>query len=156
MAYESVRERFEEKFTPEPNSGCWLWTAVVGRNGYGRFWRDGRQRQAHRVSYEIHVGVVPDGLVLDHLCRVRCCVNPAHLEPVSVRENCRRGETGKVTGARTLTKTHCPNGHPYSGDNLIVTKKQRFCRACHRAHGRRRWQRKKIAMLSARENTHGI
>lgn len=77
---------------PVPESGCWIWTGELNRNGYGRVWRLGRRVMAHRAMYELLVGPIPEGLVLDHLCRVRCCVNPKHLEPVTVRENTIRGE----------------------------------------------------------------
>lgn len=77
---------------PVPFSGCWVWMgSMFSRNGYGRVWWDGRRRQAHRVLWEMANGPVPRGMVLDHRCRVRCCVNPAHLEPVTVRVNTLRG-----------------------------------------------------------------
>ena len=75
-----------------PASGCWIWVAQTNRNGYGRHKVRGQLRMAHRSSYEAHVGPIPPGLVLDHRCRVRCCVNPHHLDPVTVRENTLRGE----------------------------------------------------------------
>lgn len=78
---------------------CWVWQGTL-RGGYGRF-RAGRKTfSAHRVSYEHHVGAIPDGLVLDHLCRNRACINPAHLEPVTIRENIRRGEQGSSEAMR--------------------------------------------------------
>jgi len=119
---------------------CWVWTAGTSK-GYGKFW-DGRRSQAHRFSYEMHRGAIPDGLDLDHLCRVRNCVNPDHLEPVTRAENIRRGETGKLVGARQRAKTHCPRGHPYSGPNLFVeTSGARACKACCSARAARRYAR---------------
>ncbi len=107
-------------------NSCWLWDGTIDRrSGYGRFQLDGRAIYAHRFSYELLGHVVPDGLFLDHLCRVRNCVNPAHLEPVTPRENVRRG-------ARGILLTHCPNGHPYSGDNLRLHKGRRYCVACNK------------------------
>ena len=125
---------FHEKITGEPNSGCWLWTGTNdGRHGYGRIWLDGKMRYAHRVGYELLAGSIPEGLELDHLCRVPCCVNPDHLVPVSHRENCRRGITGAVNGAREAAKTHCKRGHPYNKVNTFVDRKgKRVCRTCKR------------------------
>lgn len=104
-----TRERIAANSIPESNTGCWLWLLTVDRSGYGNMRMDGRSRGAHRISYEVHIGSVPDGMVLDHLCRVRSCVNPSHLEPVTNRENCLRG---------AVVKTHCLRGHPLSGENL--------------------------------------
>ncbi len=88
--------RVEERVVPvlviAPLGECWVWVARLNRNGYGRLHHGGCERMAHRLSYEVHVGPIPDGLLLDHLCRVRCCVNPAHLEPVTHRENTLRGK----------------------------------------------------------------
>lgn len=88
---------FEEKYTPEPMSGCWLWTGQT-HMGYGYFWDGRTMARAHRWAYKRFVGDVPEGLVLDHKCRVRSCVNPDHLEPVTNQENGRRGI--KVQGER--------------------------------------------------------
>lgn len=110
---------------------CWLWTAGVGgRGGYGRFWISGHSEFAHRFSYELARGPIPEGLTLDHLCRNTKCVNPDHLEPVTLVENIMRGDGFSAKNAR---KTHCVNGHPFAGDNLIVTSKgRRACRTCGR------------------------
>lgn len=77
-----------------PFCSCWLFVEAgrENRNGYGRMYWQGRELMAHRLSYEAHVGPIPDGLLLDHKCRMRCCVNPEHLEPVTVQENTLRGE----------------------------------------------------------------
>lgn len=83
-----IPARFIEKIAHEPNTGCWLWTAVVKRGGYGQFWWNGRMGLAHRFAYETLVGEVPDGLVLDHfVCSTPECVNPAHLRPVTAHAN---------------------------------------------------------------------
>lgn len=130
---------FYDSYEPEPNSGCWLWTGTMNALGYGRMWaRDAtkpngwRSTSAHRYSYEVHVGPIPDGLCLDHKCRVRCCVNPAHLEPVTQAENVRRGIAGAVNRARLQSITHCPQGHEYNAENTRTTRGQRECRACGR------------------------
>lgn len=111
----------------ELSAGCWLWTAATNSKGYGCFGIDGRRYLAHRLAYEDAVGPIPDGLTIDHLCRVKTCVRPSHLEPVTLRENVRR--------AKSLI-THCPQGHPYEGDNLVMRRNKRTgwvmrnCREC--------------------------
>ena len=100
---------------------------------------------AHRVSYEMAKGKIPDGLQLDHLCRMTLCVNPSHLEPVTPKENIRRGETAEVARLTQLSKTHCPQGHPYSGENLYLKPNgRRECRQCVRDSGAR-YRAKKTA-----------
>lgn len=127
----------------EVTDGCWLWTGCQVQNGYGQFRFDGRTGLAHRWAYEHFVGPIPDGLDLDHLCRVRHCVNPAHLEPVTRAENLHRG---KGNGFQlNAAKTHCAQGHPFSGHNLIIGKNgQRLCRACKNA-----WRSKRRKQLRA-------
>lgn len=118
-------------------ASCWLWTGVrkgsmvAQGQGYGQFKFGGRAYTAHRVAYEWLVGPVPEGLVLDHLCRVQHCVNPAHLEAVDERVNILRG-TG--TAAACAAKTHCLRGHPFDAGNTGSqgTKGGRTCLACRR------------------------
>lgn len=134
-AMATLEERFWAKV--EKSDGCWLWTGAKTTTGYGSVWLDGRSVKAHRVAYELLVGRIPDGLTIDHLCRVRLCVNPAHLEPVTNRENTLRSPQSEASvNAR---KTHCPKGHPYEGRNLRVwvnkqrpTMVQRRCVMCDR------------------------
>jgi hypothetical protein len=112
--------------------GCWVWTAKITSHGYGEFWIDGRGRGAHRVAYELVIGPIPEGLEIDHLCRVRNCVNPAHLEAVTASENIKRTF---VRGRRHHNRdaTHCRLGHPLEGDNLYISPRGgRFCRICAR------------------------
>jgi hypothetical protein len=114
--------------------GCWMWTGAHSAAGYGYFRLHGRMLRAHRVSYELAVGPIPDGLTLDHLCRNPSCVNPAHLEPVTMRENTMRG-TGP--SAKNAIKTHCYRGHPFDEANTFHTPKgERTCRTCRRATDR--------------------
>lgn len=94
-----LRDRLMEKVRVDAN-GCWLWTASIRANGYGQFVHQGSPRQAHRVSYECLVGPIPEGLHIDHLCFVRHCVNPAHLEPVTQAENNRRAAAKKARDLR--------------------------------------------------------
>lgn len=106
------------------------WIVPKYSNGYGRLFAEGKNYQAHRLSYEVFVGPIPDGLFLDHLCRVTNCINPDHLEPVTPAENNKRGNGASGINAR---KTHCKRGHPLSGDNLYFygDRKARQCRRCH-------------------------
>jgi hypothetical protein len=116
-------ERIESKIMPEPNSGCWIWLAYLAPFGHGRIKFEGRMREAHRVVYELIKGPVPEGLELDHLCKLPCCVNPDHLEPVTHAVNMRRSKPGQ--------KTHCINGHEYNEKNTYWWRgTSRHCRAC--------------------------
>ena len=118
-------DRFSAKYSVDPITGCWLWQASMQPAGYGGFW-DKKKRamvSAHRFAYELLVGSVPDGFDVDHLCRVRRCVNPAHLEPVTRAENIRRGLLG--------SGTHCRKGHPFVDVYLSPTG-ARICRVCRR------------------------
>lgn len=118
-------------------SGCIEFTGVLDRHGYGRTARDGRTVGAHRAAYELVHGPVAQDLDLDHLCRNRACVNPAHLEPVSRQENLLRGDTIPAAYAR---RTHCKHGHLYDEANTRVDERGgRRCRACHAA-STRRWR----------------
>ncbi len=125
------RARFESRFLR--GDGCWLWLAGCFSDGYGCFWDGEGNRRAHRVSYELYVGAIPDDLELDHLCRVTICVNPRHLEPVTSKINSLRGIGFAAVNAR---KTHCSKGHPYGGDNLGPDTGRRRCRACGREQTR--------------------
>ena len=110
------------QYIPVTESGCWLWLGNCNPKGYGRFMRQGKTFMAHRASYEVHRGPIPEGLQLDHLCRVRCCINPDHLEPVTARENVMRGISFAAINAAMKT---CRLGHP-----LKSTKRYRHCRIC--------------------------
>jgi hypothetical protein len=114
-------------------NGCWEWTGAHLKDGYSRFKVDGRTVLAHRCAYELAVGPIPDGLTLDHLCRNRGCVNPAHLEPVTQRENTMRSPV--AAAALNVAKTHCINGHAFVGENLrLRIRGGRDCRICHRMY----------------------
>ena len=132
----TVQERLAHWSIPEPNSGCLLWVGAENSNGYGVITVNGTNRYVHRLSYEFAKGSIPNGLQLDHLCRVRCCLNPNHLEPVSCRENLLRGDT---LPAREAAQTHCLNGHPLSGDNLYREPNgRRYCKICRRLRDKKR------------------
>jgi hypothetical protein len=121
-------------------SGCWLWVGQTSADGYGKVTVAKRSWRAHRLIYTIVRGGIPDGMQLDHLCRVRNCVNPDHLDPVDARTNLLRGET---LAAANAAKESCKNGHPLAGDNLAVyADGQRRCRECARINNRARQQAK--------------
>lgn len=103
------------------SADCWLWIGGKDYDGYGIFKSNGRSHRAHRFAYELLVGPIPDGLTLDHLCRVTCCVNPKHLEPVTTRVNTLRGTGPPAVNARRVL---CVNGHP-----LPPNRKCKVCAA---------------------------
>lgn len=127
MNWSTLPERIENNIIPEPNSGCWLWLGSMINAGYGTIRYHGIDLLAHRLVYELTHGPIKNGLHIDHLCRVRLCCNPAHLEPVTPGENARRGETGQYQ----KQFTHCPQGHPYDESNTRLYQGRRYCRKCH-------------------------
>lgn len=135
--------RFMDHVRPNELTGCWEWTG--GRShGYGSFWAQDGNHRAHRWLYCKLVGPVADDLVLDHLCRVRHCVNPDHLEPVPNGENVRRGDNANAL------KTHCPQGHAYTTANTLARVRtegwaSRHCRECENARRRRATEERRSA-----------
>lgn len=136
----AILERLLSRTTPGWG-GCLVWTASLHTAGYGQIQVNGKVRRAHRVAYELLVGPIPVGMHLDHtchnrdetcpggLCAHRRCINPLHLEPVTNHENQRRSPL-TVVGVN-IRKTHCPQGHPYNGENLAITRRgSRVCRQC--------------------------
>lgn len=111
---------------------CWLWRGTLSPEGYGKF---GKNWMAHRLLYELLTAPISPGLTLDHLCRVKCCVNPDHLEPVTIGENKRRA---------IALKSHCAKGHPWVPGNIIVEKRgSRRCQTCHREEALARYHRER-------------
>lgn len=126
----SLEERLRSRYQVDDVTSCWNWTGAISAGKYGSLYSNGRMQKAHRLSYELSCGSIPDGLDLDHLCRNTRCINPAHLEPVTRSENLRRSPIMD----RHSHKTRCPNGHPYEGENLHVrTNGHRVCVTCRRA-----------------------
>lgn len=124
----------------EVSGECWIWTGGANDKDYPYVKIGGRMRRAHRVSYTIFVEPIPDGLEIDHVCKTRRCINPAHLEPVTQLVNLQRGDSLNHTHLMAQSrraKTHCPHGHPYSVENTRITKRgHRLCRECGRRYDR--------------------
>ncbi|WP_432110795.1 HNH endonuclease signature motif containing protein [Streptomyces sp. YPW6] len=131
-------DRFLAHITDTP-AGCWQWTGYLMPNGYARISVAGERQYAHRVAYEAMVEPIPEGLVIDHLCRNRGCVNPEHLDAVTQRTNVLRGESQAAARAR---QTACVRGHAFDRTNTYRagngTRKCRKCRTAARARARRR------------------
>lgn len=131
--YRSDNERISRNYEIDDN-GCWIWTSNKSSSGYGRVSSPSGMVLAHRLSYELSKGQIPAGLDLDHLCRVRHCINPDHLEPVTRQENLRRSPL--VWGALMSAKTHCAQGHAFTERNTRWTgpkRNWRVCRTCSNA-----------------------
>ena len=121
----------DSRVMPEPMSGCWIWIGARQSRGYGHLAVHGSAKLAHRWSYELQVGLIPEGLVLDHKCRNRACVNPKHLRPVTQKQNNAASDSVTSQNAR---KTHCSQGHELTAENIkVVVRKdgtRRKCRTC--------------------------
>lgn len=123
--HKNTPESIIAQLIPEPNTGCWLWAGNLGHAGYGRASLDMRSRKTHRLVYEALRGPIAPGLEIDHKCRVRCCANPDHLEPVTGRENRRRA---------ALLRTTCSRGHSFDS---MRRDGARHCRQCGALRQRR-------------------
>jgi HNH endonuclease len=130
----TLLQRFDAKVDRDGPGGCWLWLGYIDRAGYGRLRTGGRGEPvnyAHRIAYEQHVGPIPAGTELDHLCRVRRCCCPTHLEAVPHAVNAWRGAAPTVVTAR---EDRCKRGHPFSANAYTHPRTgKRQCRACRRA-----------------------
>lgn len=125
---------------------CWLWTGYRNRDGYGVY----RGKLAHRITYLAAKGPYPPGTVTDHLCRVRHCVNPEHLEAVTIGENIRRGHLSMLMKIKHATTVRCPQGHLYVEENLYIDHNKdgftrRKCKTCTKDRRRAQYLREKAA-----------
>jgi hypothetical protein len=125
-------DRFLAKVNKTDN--CWFWTGYKNPKGYGKITVNYKPIMAHRYSYEYYIDSIPKGLVLDHLCENKDCVNPAHLEPVTNQENLIRGKVGQKNAIHHKSKTHCKNGHEYTEENTKYIQRKtgyiRLTRSC--------------------------
>lgn len=139
-----VRLLFYSQVTP---SGCWEWRGRLDRSGYGRLRVGDSMHGAHRASYEVFMGPIPTDLTIDHLCRNPKCINPAHLEPVTMRENTLRGV---ALSAQYAVATHCVNGHRFDEENTYrpPVPHRRVCRECNRAAARRYAAKKRVERVA--------
>lgn len=128
----------------EKTDTCWLWTGYLQSGGYGQIWLDGSQPLVHRLAYETLVGPIPEGLTIDHLCRVRRCVNPSHLEPVTIQENLRRAWELRPCGSPRVS-THCVNGHLWTPETTYERRGFVECRTCNNESCRRYRERRRSA-----------
>ncbi|WP_081856562.1 HNH endonuclease [Sphingobium sp. DC-2] len=128
--------RFEEKRSKATAEACWTWNAAKTREGYGAFYLQGKMYQAHRVAVKVDGYAVPTNAVIDHICRNRSCVNPAHLRTVDRKTNVH--ENSDAPAHINSLKTRCPVGHPYEGYNLLIERGRRVCRECKNERQRRR------------------
>lgn len=138
--------RFAALVEPEPNTGCWLWSGSLNWRGYGRITINGSGVGAHRLSYELHVGSIADDLEIDHLCRVRSCVNPRHLEAIPHALNVQRA---------AATRPACSRGHEFTEANTrwVKTRGGRICRKCSRQRDTEGQKRRRHEARAANTST---
>ena len=147
----TMEERFWSKV--DKGASCWLWTGTKDRKGYGKFWLGDRKESAHRTSWRLSGRDLDPALTLDHICRNASCVNPDHLDMVTMRENLRRGLNSAAIFAR---RDSCIRGHEYTDENTAWSTYDnrppwRRCRACHREDYYRRKARLALAPQERRD-----
>jgi hypothetical protein len=128
-----LKDRFFEKV--HWYEGCLMWVGSRSGSGYGQMQFGKRKEMAHRISYQLFVGPIPEGETIDHKCERKLCVLHTHLQPMPMLQNVMLGSKAQ--------NTHCPQGHPFEGHNLIWNGTSRMCRICKNTNNRKRWERVK-------------
>jgi len=124
------KDRFNEMYSIDNATGCWLWRGYLNEHGYGTIWNGTRRTTAHRHSYLMHVGAIPEGMHVDHICRTRACCNPDHLRVVTPRQNSL--ENSVSFSARNAKMERCLRGHPFT-----FTGGRRQCLVCRKERAAR-------------------
>lgn len=148
---QTVQERFDKRSPNRPTTGCWEWVGVPA-SPYGRMSVNGSEEYAHRLAYMLHVGPIPPGAELEHVCENRRCVrwtfDPAlgsvHIQPATHRENMRRSTMRIGWGAHQRAKTHCSEGHEFTVENTYQHHGKRYCVICRRKRTQEWRARKKV------------
>ncbi len=147
-----IEQRILDKV--EYTETCWKWTGGRNSDGYGQCWHNNKQQRVHRVFYEFYKGTISKGLVIDHLCRNRACVNPEHLQAVTVRVNTERGES---IVAKYMKATHCIHGHEFSVENTTFSKSKkggRRCKQCGRDWYKNNYDKEKQKIYNETRKTN--
>lgn len=128
-----IPERIWDKIVRIPESGCWVWVGSISGRGYGEVWWKGSKAFIHVLMHKLFVGDVPTGFEVDHLCKVRCCCNPNHLEAVTHAENVKRSSAWHHVVKKHKEATHCQRGHPWTKENTYIEPNgKRRCLECKR------------------------
>lgn len=147
----SLLERFSEKYLISTPNECWIWLGAKDSSGYGQISNNHKRVGAHRIAWEIaNSRKLYDDEVIDHLCRNPSCVNPAHLEAVSMKENTARGNHLLVIKEKSKNRTHCKRGHLLSEDNIAFSSSSKSCKMCQKIKARE-WKIRNKDLVNERQ-----